>query len=196
LTETLGLGVRVGLVPIGCRGTAWWCTANEDELASDEPHGAKSKLLNWLAHWPKPIPEVIRGTDPAAIIKTAIYDRKPLKTWGKGCCTLLGDAAHPTTPNMGQGAGMAIEDAIVLARCLSRYPDPVAAFPLYERLRYARTAKVTNISRYYGVMGQWENRGAAWLRNRIIQLGSGKNAMKGYANFVSYDPNTISLNAG
>ena len=68
MTETFGLGVRVGLVPIGRRGTAWWCTANEDELADDEPDGAKSKLLGWLAHWPPPIPEVIRGTDPDAII--------------------------------------------------------------------------------------------------------------------------------
>jgi len=196
LTETLGLGVRVGLVPIGSRGTAWWCTANEDELADDEPDGAKSKLLNWLANWPPPIPAVIRETDPAAIIKTGIYDRRPVKTWGKGCCTLLGDAAHPSTPNMGQGAGMAIEDAIVLARCLSSYPDPGAAFRVYERLRSARTAKVTNFSRYFGVMGQWKNPGAAWLRNKLMQWGSGKAATNGFLNFVSYDPHTISLNAG
>lgn len=52
LTETLGLGVRVGVVPIGSRGAAWWCTANEDERANDEPDGAKSKLLRWLANWP------------------------------------------------------------------------------------------------------------------------------------------------
>ena len=196
LTETFGLGVRVGLVPIGSRGTAWWCTANEDELAKDEPDGAKSKLLRWLANWPQPIPEVIRGTDPGAIIKTGIYDRRPVRTWGKGCCTLLGDAAHPTTPNMGQGAAMAIEDAIVLARCLSSYPDPGAAFRVYERLRYARTAKVTNLSRYFGVMGQWKNPGAAWLRNKLMRLGSGKAATNGSLIFVSYDPHTISLNAG
>ncbi len=196
LTETFGFGVRVGLVPIGSRGTAWWCTANEDELAKDEPDGAKSKLLCCLANWPSPIPEVIRGTDPAAIIKTGIYDRRPVKRWGKGCCTLLGDAAHPTTPNMGQGAAMAIEDAIVLARCLSGYPDPVAAFRVYERLRSARTAKVTNLSRYFGVMGQWKNPGAAWLRNKLMHLGSGKTATNGYLKFVSYDPHTIPLNAG
>ena len=193
MTETFGLGVRVGLVPIGRRGTAWWGTANEDEMAHDEPDGAKSKLLNWLANWPQPIQEVIRGTDPAAIIKTAIYDRQPVKTWGKGCCTLLGDAAHPTTPNMGQGAGMAIEDAIVLARSMSSNSDSVAAFRVYERLRYARTANITKISRYYGVMGQWKNPGAAWLRNKLIRLGSGSAATRGYLKFVGYDPYAIPL---
>jgi len=84
----------------------------------------------------------------------------------------------------------------VLARCLSSYPDPVAAFRVYERLRSARTARVTNLSRYFGVMGQWKNPGAAWLRNKLMRLGSGKAARNGYLNFVSYDPQTISLNAG
>jgi len=194
LTETFGLGLRVGLVPIGRRGTAWWCTANEAEVANDEPEDAKSKLLRWFGNWHQPIPDVISGTDPRAIIKTGMFDRRPVKMWSKGCCTLLGDAAHPTTPNMGQGGCMAIEDAVVLARCLSNCSDPATAFRVYERLRHARTAKVTNISLYYGVMGQWKNRGAVWFRNTLLRLGSGKVATKGYVKFVSYDPYEISLN--
>ena len=193
LTETFGLGVRVGLVPLGRRGTAWWCTANEAEFANDDPDGTKPKLLGWLANWHRPIPDVIGGTDATTIIKTGIHDRRPIKEWSKGCCTLLGDAAHPTTPNMGQGGGMAIEDAVVLARCLTSYLDPVAAFRVYERLRYARTANVTNISRYYGVMGQWKNPAAAWLRNKLIRLGSGSAATRGYLKFVGYDPYAIPL---
>ena len=194
LTETFGLGVRVGLVPIGRRGTAWWCTANEAELATDEPDGAKSKLLRWVGNWHQPIPNVIGGTDATAIIKTAMYDRRPVKTWSKGCCTLLGDASHPTTPNMGQGGCMAIEDAVVLARCLSHYSDPAIAFRVYERLRYARTARITNISRYYGVIGQWKNPGAAWFRNTLFRLWPKKAATKGYVKFVGYDPYEVSLN--
>ncbi len=194
LTETFGLGVRVGLVPIGPRGTAWWCTANEAELANDEPHGAKSKLLRWVGNWHQPIPDVIGRTDATAIIKTAMYDRRPVKMWSKGCCTLLGDAAHPTTPNMGQGGCTAIEDAVVLARCLSHYSDPAIAFRVYERLRYPRTARITNISRYYGVIGQWKNPGAVWFRNTVFRLGSGKAATRGYVKYVSYDPYKVSLN--
>jgi 2-polyprenyl-6-methoxyphenol hydroxylase-like FAD-dependent oxidoreductase len=191
LTETFGLGVRVGVVPIGPRGTAWWCTANEAESASDDPEGAKVKLLRWLGNWHQPIPAVIAATDPAAIIKTAIYDRASVKKWSNGRCTLLGDAAHPTTPNMGQGGCMAIEDAIVLTRCLSHYGDPAAAFQAYERLRYPRTTTVTRISRHYGSIGQWERPLAGWFRETLLRLGSGKGATKGYLKFVNYDSTKV-----
>jgi 2-polyprenyl-6-methoxyphenol hydroxylase-like FAD-dependent oxidoreductase len=194
LTETFGTGLRLGLVPIGRRGTAWWCTANEAEGAGEGPEGIQAKLLRWFGNWHPPIREVIAGTDPTAIIKSAMYDRRPVKTWSKEACTLLGDAAHPSTPNMGQGGGMAIEDAVVLARCLSNYSDAATALRVYQRLRYPRTAKVTRISRLYGAMGQWNAPGAVWLRNALFRLGSGKAATKGYLKFVSYDPYGIILN--
>jgi len=193
LTETFGLGHRLGVVPIGRRGTAWWCTANEAELASDGPDGAKAKLLYSLGNWHQPIPEVIRATDPTTVIKTGIYDRRPVKNWSKGRCTLLGDAAHPTTPNMGQGGCMAIEDAAVLARCLTNHSDFAMALRVYERLRFARTAQVTRVSRYYGVLGQWKSPGAIWLRNIILRAGSGSAATKSYLHFVSYDPYKVPL---
>ncbi len=194
LTETFGPGLRVGVLPIGRRGTAWWCTANESEFTGDGPDGAKSKLLRWFGDWRKPIPDMIGATDPTVIIKTGIYDRRPLKKWSQGGCTLLGDAAHPTTPNMGQGGCMAIEDSAVLARCLSNYTDFAMALRVYERLRHKRTTQVTRISRYYGVIGQWKNPGAVWLRNMLLRTGSGKAATKGYLKFVAYDPYRIPLN--
>jgi 2-polyprenyl-6-methoxyphenol hydroxylase-like FAD-dependent oxidoreductase len=194
LTETIGPGLRMGVVPIGRRGTAWWCTANEAELTNDGPDGAKAKLLRWFGKWRHPIPDVIRATDPTAIIKTGIYDRRPAKKWTKGCCTLLGDAAHPTTPNMGQGGCMAIEDSAALARCLTRYPESAVALGAYQQLRYARTSQVTRISRYYGVIAQWKNPGAVWFRNILLRTGSGKAATKGYVKFVSYDPYKVLLN--
>ena len=91
---------------------------------------------------------------------------------------------------------MAIEDAVVLARCMTDCSDPMEAFRVYERLRLARTARITNISRYYGVVGQWKNPVAAWFRSAIFRLGSGKAATKNYAKFVSYDPYQVSLSAG
>jgi 2-polyprenyl-6-methoxyphenol hydroxylase-like FAD-dependent oxidoreductase len=194
LTETLGAGIRIGVLPLGHRGTAWWCCANEAERATDEPQGAKSKLLQWLEKWHRPIPEVLEATKPTEIIKTGIYDRRPAKRWGRGRCTLLGDAAHPTTPNMGQGGCMAIEDAVVMARCLSDRTDPAAAFRVYERLRHKRTAQVTKISRFYGDIGQWRNPVAVRLRTMLLRLGSGKGATRGYVKFVSYDPYEVSLN--
>jgi 2-polyprenyl-6-methoxyphenol hydroxylase-like FAD-dependent oxidoreductase len=92
---------------------------------------------------------------------------------------------------MGQGGCMAIEDAIVLARCLSDCENPATAFGTYERLRYPRTATVTKVSRYYGSIGQWERPLAAWFRKKLLRLASGKAAINGYLNFVNYDSSTV-----
>lgn len=54
------------------------------------------------------------------------------------------------------------------------------AFRVYERLRYARTARITTLSRYYGVIGHWEHPGAVWFKNMLFRLGFGKAATKGY----------------
>lgn len=193
LTETFGRGVRFGLVPIGKRGTAWWCTADEPVDASDQPGGAKAKVQQLVANWHPPITDVVNGTEPRAIIKTAVYDRRPVKCWGNAACTLIGDAAHPMTPNMGQGGCMAIEDAIVLARCLSSDAQTAQALKRYERLRYARTAAITKVSRYYGIMGQWKNPVARSLRNLILGFSSRFSGGKGYLKFVSYDPYTAGI---
>jgi salicylate hydroxylase/6-hydroxynicotinate 3-monooxygenase len=76
--------------------------------------------------------------------KWAILERDPMPVWSRGRATLLGDACHPMTPYMAQGAASAMEDAIVLARCLERCgaAEPQAAFAQYEALRHERTAEL------------------------------------------------------
>lgn len=77
------------------------------------------------------------------VLKSALYVRDPLPSWSRGNITLLGDACHPMMPFMAQGAGMAIEDAVVLARQLAHTPDdPAAALKRYEAARLDRTAKI------------------------------------------------------
>ena len=79
----------------------------------------KGALLGLLRGWSGPVPALIEATEEPAILRTDIYDRDPpRKRWGEGRLTLLGDAAHPMTPDLGQGACQAIEDALELARCL------------------------------------------------------------------------------
>ena len=194
LTESFGNGLRVGVVPIGRRGTAWWVTANEAPPADCGPAEIKSKLNDWFRNWHAPIPEVLARTDPAAIIQTSIYDRRPVKVWSRGPCTLLGDAAHPATPNLGQGGCMAIEDAAVLARCASKMADFSRAFRSYEGLRSSRTAMVTTASRYHGLVGQWKNPALVWLRNTSLRLTPASVAAKHYKRLVSYDPWNVFAN--
>lgn len=89
------------------------------------------------------------------VLKSALYVRDPLPAWSVGRQTLLGDACHPMTPFMAQGACMAIEDAIVLARCLhdDSLPDPTARLARYQQLRLPRTSRV-----------QLGSRGNEWLK--------------------------------
>ena len=80
---------------------------------------------------------------------TGIYFRDPLQAWGSDRVVLLGDAAHPAPPNAGQGAGMALEDALMLAACLRRHgpQDPAAALREYESRRKERTIRMLESSR-------------------------------------------------
>lgn len=90
------------------------------------------------------------------VLKTALYEREPLPRWSQGRVTLLGDACHPMLPFMAQGAGMAIEDAVVLARCLTDLGDDVPnALRVYEEVRKPRTSQI-----------QLSSRGNAWLKDR------------------------------
>ncbi|MFN8534372.1 MAG: FAD-dependent oxidoreductase [Dehalococcoidia bacterium] len=101
--------------------------------------------------WDRLLLEVIRQTPPEYCFKWALFDRDPLSVWGNGRVTLLGDAAHPALPFLGQGAGMAIEDAMVLARCLAGCDDVPAALRRYEAVRQPRCHWVQLAARANGV---------------------------------------------
>lgn len=79
-----------------------------------------------------------------------LYDRPPIAAWAKGRVALLGDAAHPTTIYISQGACMALEDAVVIADCLATTTDVTVALRAYERARYLRTARIQLTSRQFG----------------------------------------------
>jgi 2-polyprenyl-6-methoxyphenol hydroxylase-like FAD-dependent oxidoreductase len=103
------------------------------------------------------VERLIEATEEAAILKNGAYDLAPLKRWGQGRITLLGDAAHPCTPNLGQGGCMALEDALVLAKSLRKEASIESALRRYESLRRQRTRHVQQRSLLMGNIGQWEN---------------------------------------
>jgi 2-polyprenyl-6-methoxyphenol hydroxylase-like FAD-dependent oxidoreductase len=111
-------------------------------------------LPRLLGSWHRTVGELIEATVEDAILRTDIYDREPLdEHWGEGRVTLLGDAAHPMTPNLGQGAGQAMEDAVVLARCLREGGAIADSLRCYGRLRCDRAAMVVRRSRRVGMVG-------------------------------------------
>jgi 2-polyprenyl-6-methoxyphenol hydroxylase-like FAD-dependent oxidoreductase len=171
-------GKRFGIGPVGHGRVGWWAAANTDPgthlptqgKETTAHHGTQAELLDLLAGWYPPVVELIKTTSPGSILRTEACDVPAQQPWGLGHVTLLGDAIHPTTPNFGQGGCMAIEDALVLARCFERYGAATAALRTYEHVRYARTAAITHYSRLYGDVGHLRNPLAVKVRNQVMSL--------------------------
>ena len=129
ISESWGRGERFGMVGIGHGEVYWFAVA--DAPPGGEPGGkstgkpgekdadAKAYLLDRFGPWHAPVRAVIEATPPERILRTDIADRDPITRWHDGPVVLLGDAAHPMTPNLGQGACQAIEDAYALAEALA-----------------------------------------------------------------------------
>ena len=182
--ELYGRGKRFGIGPVGLGRIGWWGSANGD-VADD--------LSRVFAGWYAPVLELIESTPPSTIIKNGAFDRPSTKNWGRGRMTLLGDAIHPTTPNLGQGGCLAIEDAFVLARCFEKYGAVEEALRIYEHRRQKRTAAITKYSRYYGTIAQWENIWARALRRTCIALAPEALAVRVMQIVVDYDATTVLL---
>jgi 2-polyprenyl-6-methoxyphenol hydroxylase-like FAD-dependent oxidoreductase len=156
-SETWGRGKRFGILNTGADRFTWYATANTGPDHVDSPEGRQRELLRMFAGWHEPVESLIAGTEEGAILKNGAYDLPPLKRWGHGRVMLLGDAAHPCTPNLGLGGCMALEDALVLAKSFCREATPELALRRYESLRRRRTRHVQQRSLLMGHIGQWEN---------------------------------------
>lgn len=171
LNETWGRGRRFGLLRLDPARVYWFATLDAPRGERDPSQEvARARLAELFRDWWGPIPALIAATPPAALLRNDILDRAPTRRWGAGRATLLGDAAHPTTPNIGQGACLAIEDALVLARELQRGPTVPAALRRYERARQPRTAEITRFSWWLGRAGQERRAPLAFLRDRLLAL--------------------------
>lgn len=102
--------------------------------------GTKEECARDFVNWNPLVHEIISQLDQP--FKWALVSRSPLQTWSKGHATLLGDACHPTLPFLAQGAIMALEDSIVLGRCLDKYSDVEEALLKYQDARVERTTKI------------------------------------------------------
>jgi 2-polyprenyl-6-methoxyphenol hydroxylase-like FAD-dependent oxidoreductase len=170
ISETWGPGRRFGILPMGQGRICWYATRNGLPSQLDAPEGRKAEVQALFKNWHDPISALIEATHPGDIVKNDARDRKPLRHWGDGRVTLLGDAAHPITPNVGQGACMAIEDAACLAKHLLAASDLVSAFRSYEAKRRPRTAYVARQARRIGAIGQWEKPWIVKGRDLVTRL--------------------------
>jgi len=185
--ESWGRGARFGIVPIADHLTYWFATANLPPGQLLTPPENKTFLQESFRGWHRPIPELIEATLPEAILHNDIYDIAPMPHWSQGGVTLLGDSAHPTTPNLGQGACQAIESSLVLTRALTEEDDILAALERYERHRKARTAWITSQSRRIGWLGQWQNPVACAIRDWLIRAAPPSFARRSLEIAAGYD---------
>jgi len=168
LGEWWGRGRRFGITTLPGDRVYWFAVRNAPQggHAADERAAVQDAFRGWAA----PVEELIASTPAERVIRNDILDRPPAKPWHVGRVGLVGDAAHPTTPNFGQGGCMAIEDAVVLARHVRAAATPAAAWEGFTAERYRRTAAITTESWRFGTVAQWENPLACRLRDGFFGL--------------------------
>lgn len=193
--EFMGSGERFGVVEIPGKRLYWYAVMSQAEGTPKLDH-AKAALQLRFARWRFDVPAIIEATESESLIYHELYDREPVARWSKGRVTLLGDAAHPTTPNLGQGAAMAMESAMVLARLLAASPDdPAAVLGRYERTRYLRTRAVTETSRTVGRLAHLRNPVLRTLRNWVFAYTPQGVRMRQIKSVVDYDAGECTLSA-
>lgn len=159
---------RVGIVPLLNNKVYWFIAINAKIHNTEYQTYGKPHLQARFNHFPNEVREVLDKQSETGILLHNIYDLKPLKTFVYNRTVLLGDAAHATTPNLGQGAGQAMEDAIVLANCLETY-DFDQALERYDKLRVKHTKKIIKKSRKIGKVAQSTQRLFIKVRNAIAK---------------------------
>jgi 2-polyprenyl-6-methoxyphenol hydroxylase-like FAD-dependent oxidoreductase len=168
LTESWAEGKRFGISPMGNGRCYWYATATRPAGGVSCREDCHAELQQLFGHWHAPISALIDSTPVENILLSDIYDRPAQHPWTDGVVTLLGDAAHPMTPNLGQGACFALEDACVLARCVDHSRELSHAFKQYEDARRSRTDAVQRRSRWLGKLIQFESPPATALRDFML----------------------------
>lgn len=164
LNEAWGKGKRFGFVKISDKKVYWYALANSKNIKADEIN-----LSDYFSEFHTDILNIITATTKEQIITGDIIDLKPIRKWQHTNVCLIGDAAHATTPNLGQGACQAIEDAYVLGKLLDNGIAIENTFKEYEKLRRKKALTIVNTSWTVGKMAQIENSMGVWLRNTLMR---------------------------
>lgn len=161
--EAWGRRIRFGFSAIAADKVYWYAVALAPLGQKDDPSGLKNRLLDLYKDFADPVRQILESTPDDKIIRSDISDLARLGAWHQGRTCLLGDAAHATTPNMGQGAAQGVEDACYFSHMLARVQDPVQAFALFQKERRKKVDYVVNTS---------------WMLGKLIHHPLGQTALK------------------
>jgi len=189
--EMWGAGQRVGLVPIAGRDEiyAFFVDNAPRGTAANPERRRASYVRQRFSGFGGEVPRVLAALgDASAELLHHDIEEIALDSWTRGAVGLLGDAAHAMTPNLGQGAAMAIEDALVLARELNAHESATTALAAYEARRRPRVLDIQTRSRSIGKVAQWQAPLAVRARNWLLRNTPGSATQKTVERVVSYVP--------
>lgn len=190
-TQTYGNGALFGALPIG-QGKVYWYAA-ETVPPGGKDSDSKAYLLELFKGWEEPIEALLQATEPAQIARHDIADLPRRASWGEGCVTLAGDAAHAMAPALGQGAGQAIEDGVILARHLAGAADIPAALRAYEAERNERVPPIARRARIQGKLMQGDNAVMRLVRDFGFLRFAPKAAIsRGFEDVLRFEPRSPS----
>lgn len=167
--EIWGGAERFGFSAVGGGAVYWFAPITSPPDTTTEPAQSKQQLLARYARFPSVVSDIIEATPQAAILQTDLFDIRPFRGWHDDRVVLLGDAAHATTPNLGQGGAQAVEDALCLASALRDGGLDGHALSAYERRRWRRTRDITSLSRTFGRMAHWRHPILRRIRNAALR---------------------------
>jgi 2-polyprenyl-6-methoxyphenol hydroxylase-like FAD-dependent oxidoreductase len=166
-----GRGARFLFYRIGPEEVYWEGTFAAPAGGGEPVEQRRQAVLERFKGWSAPTQRIVEATEQTAITRADMYDRPPSKQWGVERVTLIGDAAHAMTNALGQGANQAIEDAVVLARCVADGADPVKGLRDYEAERIPRTTKFASMSWSLARASRLHNPMACAIRNGGLTMG-------------------------
>lgn len=161
--ESWGKGKRLGFVQLTEQQVYWYFLVDEDRY---KPHTTVEEYIEDCPLW---IQAMIQQTEPMAIHCDRIYDLKPFSNWYHNKACLLGDAAHATTPNLGQGACQAIEDVYVISKLLERH-SLEEALQQFPPIRRSKAHAIVRDSWTLGQIAQFRHPLFVFMRNATFRL--------------------------
>jgi 2-polyprenyl-6-methoxyphenol hydroxylase-like FAD-dependent oxidoreductase len=171
-------------------GGMWWSTQPSNGIAAAaframDQHAIRRHLLDFHAGWHDPIPRILEAADNIAVTDT--FDVATLPTWSRGRTLLIGDAAHATSPHAGQGASLALEDALRLGLLMAQGRELRETFQAFEQERRGRAEKIVAIARRNGSSKHAFSATGAWVRDWMMRLLIPLTS-KGLDFMYAYDP--------
>ncbi|PSR61960.1 monooxygenase [Nocardia nova] len=181
-----GSGEIFGIVPLSDHRVYMFGAVNaaEGERGAD---GEFAEVHRRFGEWPDPVPRLLAAVSPESVMRHDIYELPDLPTFVRGPVALLGDAAHAMTPNMGQGANLALEDAATLAALLDDR-GVEDALRGYDSLRRPRTRALAHRSRRIGTVAQWSWAPAVRARDTALRLMPGWAMLRAFDRALDWNP--------